>query len=199
MYTVYKITNKIDGKFYIGVHKTNNPNDSYMGSGTYIKNAIKKHGKENFTKQILFVTEDKDEAYKKEAEMTVDFLRTDSYNLRQGGVGGFTRENALKGNAAALKILTTEQLSSNGKKGYQAIANMDHKELGKLGGLKNKGKPKSEEFKQKLRDVWANKDDIGISIEKIEQIKQLKTQGVSGKAISDVVGVCRNTVMKYWK
>lgn len=45
MYTVYKTTNIINGKYYIGVHKTTNPNDSYLGSGKAIKEAIKKYGK----------------------------------------------------------------------------------------------------------------------------------------------------------
>ena len=59
MYTVYKITNLLNDKIYIGVHKTENPNDSYYGSGVAIKEAIKKHGKENFRKDILFITESK--------------------------------------------------------------------------------------------------------------------------------------------
>ena len=50
IYTLYKITNLINQKFYIGVHATNNPNDSYMGSGVAITRAIAKHGRENFKK-----------------------------------------------------------------------------------------------------------------------------------------------------
>lgn len=40
-YTVYRTTNKINGMFYIGVYKTTDPNDSYLGSGKRIRYAIK--------------------------------------------------------------------------------------------------------------------------------------------------------------
>lgn len=156
MYTVYKITNKINGKFYVGVHKTNNPYDNYMGSGVAVRRAIDKYGKENFQKEVLFITNIKEAAYSKEAELTVDFIREDCYNMKQGGVGGFTRENSLKGNAASLSLLTKDQLSANGKKGY-IKANNNPVECGRKGGLANKGKPKSEAHKQKLRETWIRK------------------------------------------
>jgi len=48
---IYKITNLINGRQYIGRDSKNNPN--YYGSGPAIKNAIKKYGKENFKKEII--------------------------------------------------------------------------------------------------------------------------------------------------
>lgn len=90
-YTIYKTTNLLDGKIYIGKHVTRNPNDSYLGSGTRIRNAIKKHGKENFKKEILYILDSKLEMNDKEREIvTPDFcLREDVYNIVTGGVGGW--------------------------------------------------------------------------------------------------------------
>lgn len=89
-YTIYKITNKLNGKIYIGKHQTENPNDPYYGSGKAIKDAIRKHGKENFIKEILFDFDTEDEMNLKERELiTEEFVaREDTYNLGVGGEGG---------------------------------------------------------------------------------------------------------------
>ena len=87
MYTVYKTTNLINGHIYIGVHKTDKPNDKYLGSGKYLKLAIKKYGRQNFKKEVLFMYSSLEEAYEKEKEL-VDksfYLREDTYNLTGGG------------------------------------------------------------------------------------------------------------------
>ena len=52
-YTVYKIENKINGKCYIGKHKTTDLDDDYFGSGSYLNHAIDDWGIENFEKTIL--------------------------------------------------------------------------------------------------------------------------------------------------
>ena len=48
---VYKTTNLIDGKIYIG--KYSGKDKKYLGSGTYLKNAINKYGRENFIREII--------------------------------------------------------------------------------------------------------------------------------------------------
>ena len=55
-YYIYKITNKLNGKSYVGQHKVPQKPESfkrYMGKGIAITKAIKKYGKENFDKIIL--------------------------------------------------------------------------------------------------------------------------------------------------
>lgn len=94
-FIVYCTTCKINGKIYIGVHKTENPNvfDGYIGNGlkigyniknpkTAFQHAVKKYGYSNFVRNTLFVFDNEKEAYLKEKEIvTLEFIRQkDNYN-----------------------------------------------------------------------------------------------------------------------
>ena len=91
-YLIYKITNKLNGMYYIGQHKTNNPNDLYSGSGFYLKRAQEKYGISNFIKDILFDFDNFDDMNNKERELVQlsnCFPYNEmSYNLREGGNNG---------------------------------------------------------------------------------------------------------------
>jgi len=89
-YTIYKITNKINGKIYIGKHQTTNINDSYYGSGAKLLLAIEKYGKQNFIKEVLFTYDNEHDMNEKEKEIiTEEFVsRKDTYNIGVGGEGG---------------------------------------------------------------------------------------------------------------
>lgn len=99
-YIVYKTTNLINNKIYIGVHRTiKNVKDKYIGQGITGKvkkgkgfaAAVAKYGYENFKRETLFTYPDTEEgklqAYKKEAELVNwDFVRNpNTYNLKLGG------------------------------------------------------------------------------------------------------------------
>ena len=87
-YYIYKITNIINQKYYIGAHKTSNIKDNYFGSGVGLKRAIKKYGKENFIKEIICFCEDENDMYSREKEIVT--LNENSYNMTNGGKGGFS-------------------------------------------------------------------------------------------------------------
>jgi len=86
-YTIYKITNNVNGKYYIGKHQTKNLNDGYMGSGKLLKRAINKYGIENFSKEVLHIFDTESEMNHKEKELVT--VSEETYNLNEGGHGGF--------------------------------------------------------------------------------------------------------------
>jgi group I intron endonuclease len=88
---VYQITNNINNKIYIGKRscKCDIKDDTYFGSGYALKKAIKKYGKQNFSKTIIDICDDVEMAYELEALIVdADFIkRPDVYNLCGGGTG----------------------------------------------------------------------------------------------------------------
>jgi len=89
MYIVYKTTNILNNRYYIGVHHLDSKTarKSYIGSGSLLKSAIKKYGKKNFVRETLFEFKNLQDALNKEKEIvTVEFIKDDSnYNLTEGG------------------------------------------------------------------------------------------------------------------
>lgn len=108
-YYLYEIKNTITGKIYVGVHETDNLDDGYMGSGTYLRRSISKYGIQNFQKEILQYFSSSEEMYQREREIVnEEFLkRKDVYNKNLGGNGGWHYINNNKKNVdiVAQKIL----------------------------------------------------------------------------------------------
>lgn len=155
-YTIYQITNLVNGKIYIGMHQTCNLDDGYMGSGKLLKKAIEKYGIENFIKEILFIFDDEVAMRSKEIELVNEnfIKRKDTYNLCSGGKGGFGYINSTLG----IKMYPNRKLSESHKK---AISE-SHKKLGtkppsNLGDNHWNGKSHTEEWKENHSKIMKEK------------------------------------------
>jgi hypothetical protein len=96
---IYKTTNLLSKRYYIGMHSTDDLNDGYLGSGTYLKRSINKHGKENHSIEILEFVNSREELAAREREIVSlqEIAKKECMNLRVGGSGGFTDEAQKKG------------------------------------------------------------------------------------------------------
>jgi group I intron endonuclease len=97
-YYIYKTTNLINGKYYIGMHSTNDLNDGYVGSGKRLWYSIKKYGLENFKCEILEFSPDRSSLKKREKDIVNEDTLNDHMcmNLKLGGEGGFSNEEHKK-------------------------------------------------------------------------------------------------------
>lgn len=181
-YTIYQITNTINGKIYIGKHQTENINDNYFGSGIALRNAIKKYGKQHFSKEVLFVFDTEAEMNQKERELiTEEFVqRQDTYNLGVGGEGGphfkgktHSKETIEKMVKNRVFVITDEyrtKLSEVNKN--RVLSDTAKKNISDAAK-----KPKSEETKNKLRDAYAARRDATLN----DDTKRKISKSVSGE------------------
>ena len=139
-YTIYKITNHTNGKYYIGRHATKDVNDSYMGSGIGIKNAINKYGVENFTKEIIATADSADALWDLELEIVNEEVVNDpmSYNMSYGG------KHYLHGLKQYDNDAFIEHQRNAGIKGGKAVVRDTewHRKGNKAGNLKRNGRIK---------------------------------------------------------
>lgn len=88
-YYLYRTTNLLNGKQYIGAHSHKNLANNYLGSGKLLKEDVKRYGWKSFKKEILLTAPNYGELLKEEAKVVSrEFvLREDVYNIDIGGRG----------------------------------------------------------------------------------------------------------------
>ena len=109
-YIVYITINLCNGKFYIGVHRTNpNTFDGYIGCGIYrasqatkdyvLHKAVRKYGYENFKRTIIKIFPDNEEGRKQAFELEailVNETLLKSKSTYNTALGGRETENLMK-------------------------------------------------------------------------------------------------------
>lgn len=183
---LYKITNTKSGKYYIGMHSTDNMEDGYFGSGRLIRNSIGRHGKEAHGKEILEYFDDRESLRQKEIDMVNEDLLRDPMcmNLMRGGDGGYiSAENQrarsigggnafsqmLKSNSEALEKLRQQSrlnISNANYPGrdYNTFSGKTHTEEAKRSiGIKNSINQKGEKNSQ-FGTRWINNGNVNKKI-----------------------------------
>lgn len=137
--TIYLTTNLINGKIYIGQTTTNCK--SYIGSGRFIKKAIKKYGKHNFLKVILLSNIESLEELNLWETFYINLFGSRNskigYNIKSGG----SRSKFNHTSEAIEKI----KIRSNQEDNRLRI-----REIQKLAVIKRKGSHQSEQAKKKM-------------------------------------------------
>lgn len=142
-YLIYKITNTLNGRYYIGRHATNNINDGYLGSGKAISNAIKKYGKDAFVKEIVAESFSKEDLWELEKIIVnIDVVKDPlSYNMAYGG------KSYLDGLKKYDKEKFFKHQSDAGKKGgpasYSRKSDIEKKKWHSNGGISAANKHKN--------------------------------------------------------
>lgn len=149
---IYKTTNKINNKIYIGQHRHSNYDKYYLGSGTLLKKSIAKYGRDNFKNEIIYICENQNELDEKEKYFINKFNATNiliGYNLLEGGQGGVSAIDYLK-KSGRYEQWRLKRVGENNPM-YNSGINGTHPK-GML------GKHHSEEYKNRLHEEMQSND-----------------------------------------
>lgn len=180
---VYVTTNMVNNKQYVGDHSTNNLNDGYLGSGLYLRNSIKKYGKEKFKKEILEFFGTKQEAFDSQIIWINKFttLTPNGYNISPNG--GYGNKKCY------LSDETKNKISKNNSKFWLGKKMSD--ESKEKNRKKHLNKITSDETKSKISNsllgISKSKESIKksrisrrkVSNDEIDHIIKLKHQNIS--------------------
>ena len=103
----YKTTNLINGRYYLGMHSTNRIDDGYLGSGKRLYYELNKYGRNSFKFEILEQFDSREELVQAEINLITehDLKNPNCLNLKQGGSGGFSKEDWEKGQKVVSALL----------------------------------------------------------------------------------------------
>ncbi len=208
MYYIYRITNNINGKTYIGQHKYKYFSDGYMGSGKILKQAQKKYGVENFTKEILVfnISERKHADLLEKTFIASERKKVgikNCYNITDGGEGHsgpFSEEHKKKlseVNKGRTFSEETRKKISEILKGHpvseETRKKLSESHIGKQAGRDNPfyGKHHSEETRKKLSESHKGKSPSNKGKPMSEEQKKKLSEINKGKT-----GSCKG---KHWK
>jgi hypothetical protein len=157
---IYKTTNSLSGKYYIGMHSTDNLDDGYLGSGRRLRHSINKYGKENHTREILEYCKDRKELKGREEEIVSlnEIAKNECMNLKVGGEGGFNEVDRLKGSklgndAFSKKMKDPEYRAKFSKMVSDSMLEQYENGVRKVNPPNWKGRTHSEETKKKMRNI----------------------------------------------
>jgi hypothetical protein len=132
----YRTQNLVNGKFYYGIHSSDNLQDGYLGSGKALKLAIKKYGAENFLREILIFFDSREKAFEYEEKFLNEKIinNPQCYNISKGGNrGGDTSGlvnvyNSISGKNQMISINDPRYISGELKpvlKGFVIVKDLD--------------------------------------------------------------------------
>lgn len=142
----------VNGKIYIGCHKTENLDDGYIGTGVVFKKAVMKYGKDKFVREVLGMYETQETMLEEESKIVDDDFvnRDDTYNVIKGGTGVFHTYNS---DDTKQKISDTRKRKIKSGEIILGMQGKKHsEETKKKMSASAKGLPVSEETKRKISE-----------------------------------------------
>lgn len=112
---IYKTTCLLNGKYYYGMHSTDNLDDGYYGSGRRLKHSLNKYGKENHKIEIIEYLPNRKSLIEREKEIVNlnEIAKEDCMNLMVGGRGGFISDEQQRYRSICANKVRNEKLKND--------------------------------------------------------------------------------------